>query len=104
MTAEVQSWQVSPATDFGWLVLGDESAGATAKRFDTRERAGPPVLTIQYTTATPTPTPTATATPTTTPSSTPTPTPTTTATPTATATPTPTPFSHPLVFPPVDTN
>src|SRR5438067_3442148 len=108
MTAEVQSWLDNPATNFGWLVSGDESTGATAKRFDTRESASPPVLTIQYTTATPTPTPTATATPTTTPSSTPTPTPTTTATPTATATPTitptPTPFSHPLLFPPVDTN
>src|SRR6266513_66461 len=84
VTADVQSWLDNPATDFGWLVLGDESTGATAKRFDTRESASPPVLTIQYTTATPTPTPTATATPTT--------------------TPTPTPFSHPLVFPPVDTN
>src|SRR5438067_3298181 len=108
MTAEVQSWLDNPATNFGWLVSGDESTGATAKRFDTRESASPPVLTIQYTTATPTPTPTATATPTTTPSSTPTPTPTTTATPTATATPTitptPTPFSRPLLFPPVDTN
>src|SRR5881392_2638547 len=100
MVADVQLWLDSPTSNFGWLVLGDESTFLTSKRFDTRESASPPVLTIQYTTATPTPTPTATATPTTTPSSTPTPTPTTTATPTATATPiitpTPTPFSHPL--------
>src|SRR5438067_12897809 len=38
----------NPASNFGWLVLGDETAIATAKRFDTRESASPPVLTIQY--------------------------------------------------------
>jgi FtsP/CotA-like multicopper oxidase with cupredoxin domain len=102
MVADVQSWLNNPATNFGWLVLGDESGIATAKRFDTRESANPPLLTVQYITATPTPTPTGTPTPTTTPSPTPTPTPTATATPTTT--PTPTPFSHPLLFPPVDTN
>lgn len=107
MVVDAQSWLDNPGTNFGWLALGDESAIATAKRFDTRESASPPVLTIQYTTPMPTPTatPTATPTPTTTPSPTPTPTPTATATPTATPTitPTPTPFSHPLVFPPVTT-
>jgi hypothetical protein len=51
MIADVQSWLDNPATNFGWLVLGDESAGATAKRFDTRESASPPVLTIVYTPA-----------------------------------------------------
>src|SRR6266478_6941846 len=76
MVADVQDWLDNPATNFGWLVSGDESTSTTAKRFDTRESASPPLLTIQYTAATPTPTatPTATATPTTTPSSTPTPT------------------------------
>ena len=48
MVADVQSWLDDPATNFGWLVLGDESEIATAKRFDTRESASPPVLTIQY--------------------------------------------------------
>jgi len=48
MVADVQSWLDDPASNFGWLVLGDESAAATAKRFDTRESASPPVLTIQY--------------------------------------------------------
>ena len=48
MVADVQSWLDNPASNFGWLVLGDESAIATAKRFDTRESASPPVLTIQY--------------------------------------------------------
>jgi hypothetical protein len=49
MVADVQSWLNDPATNFGWLVLGDESEIATSKRFDTRESANPPVLTIEYT-------------------------------------------------------
>src|SRR2546423_8728892 len=49
MVADVQSWLDNPASDFGWLVLGDETAIATAKRFDTRESASPPMLTIQFT-------------------------------------------------------
>jgi hypothetical protein len=48
MVADVQSWVNNPASNFGWLVLGDESAAGTTKRFDTRESASPPVLTIQY--------------------------------------------------------
>ena len=56
MVADVQSWLDNPATNFGWLVLGDESEIATAKRFDTRESASPPVLTILYRLA-PTPRP-----------------------------------------------
>jgi hypothetical protein len=48
MVADVQSWLDSPTSNFGWLVLGDETASATAKRFDTRESASPPVLTVQY--------------------------------------------------------
>lgn len=48
MTADVQSWLDSPSSNFGWLVLGDESAIATSKRFDTRESASPPILTIEF--------------------------------------------------------
>jgi hypothetical protein len=48
MVADVQSWLNNPGSNFGWLVLGDESTGATAKRFDTRESASPPMLTIQF--------------------------------------------------------
>src|SRR6266542_4531286 len=83
MVADVLSWVNNPSSNFGWLVLGDESTFTTAKRFDTRESSSPPVLTIQYTASSPTPTPTAsptaTPTPTPTPSTTPTPTPTATA-------------------------
>ena len=49
MIADVQLWLDNPASNFGWLVLGDETAIATAKRFDTRESASPPMLTIQFT-------------------------------------------------------
>ena len=48
MVADVQSWLENPASNFGWLVLGDESTIITSRRFDTRETANPPVLTIQY--------------------------------------------------------
>lgn len=48
MIADVQAWLDNPASNFGWLVLGDETGIATAKRFDTRESASPPVLTIAY--------------------------------------------------------
>ena len=58
MVADVQSWLDNPSSTFGWLVLGDESTNATSKRFDTRESASPPVLTIEYTQrAMPTPRP-----------------------------------------------
>jgi hypothetical protein len=50
LTADVQSWFNTPASNFGWVIVGAEgSGGGTAKRFDTRENANPPVLTISYT-------------------------------------------------------
>ena len=48
MVADVQAWLDNPASNFGWLVLGDETAIATAKRFDTRESTSPPMLTIEF--------------------------------------------------------
>ena len=48
MVADVQDWLDNPAGNFGWLVLGDEKPTLTSKRFDTRESASPPVLTIQF--------------------------------------------------------
>jgi hypothetical protein len=58
MRADVQAWLDDPASNFGWLVLGDESEILTTKRFDTRESASPPVLTILYRPAGPRPAPT----------------------------------------------
>lgn len=52
LLADVQGWQANPATNFGWLIIGDESANSTAKRFDSRENptaANRPQLTIVYT-------------------------------------------------------
>ena len=64
MVADVQDWLDNPSANFGWLVLGDEKPTLTTKRFDTRESANPPVLTIEYRPAGPRPTPTPRARPT----------------------------------------
>ena len=50
MAADVQGWLDSPATNFGWILIGDESSNATAKRYDAREStATRPTLTVYYT-------------------------------------------------------
>lgn len=52
LAADVQGWLDAPATNFGWIVVGNESANRTAKRFDSRENpsAGArPALTVFYT-------------------------------------------------------
>jgi hypothetical protein len=52
LTADVQSWLDSPASNHGWIMLGDETFAGSAKRFDTRENsvaANRPLLTIDYT-------------------------------------------------------
>jgi hypothetical protein len=48
LIADVQFWLDHPASDFGWLVHGDESAGQTAKRLNSGEATVPPVLEITY--------------------------------------------------------
>ncbi|MFA6043432.1 MAG: DNRLRE domain-containing protein [Phycisphaerales bacterium] len=37
MAADIQSWLNSPATNNGWIIIGNESGIQTAKRFDSRE-------------------------------------------------------------------
>jgi hypothetical protein len=49
LTADVQSWLNTPASNFGWAIVGTEGTSTTAKRFDTRESGNPPVLAITYT-------------------------------------------------------
>jgi FtsP/CotA-like multicopper oxidase with cupredoxin domain len=52
MAADVQAWLDSPASNFGWLIRGNEGGASTAKRFDTSENAQTtrrPVLTVDYT-------------------------------------------------------
>ena len=50
MMADVQSWVDNPDSNFGWVLIGDESANQTTKRFNSMEnRIQPsrPVLTIE---------------------------------------------------------
>jgi uncharacterized repeat protein (TIGR01451 family)/fimbrial isopeptide formation D2 family protein len=52
LIADVQQWVNHPTTDFGWVVLGNETAQPTAKQFDTQANGNPanrPVLTVEYT-------------------------------------------------------
>ncbi len=37
LVTDVQAWLDTPANNFGWLILGDESTTTTTKRFETRE-------------------------------------------------------------------
>jgi hypothetical protein len=51
LVADVQSWLDNPSGNFGWLIVGDESASSTAKRFDTREISTPalrPALSVTF--------------------------------------------------------
>src|SRR5579871_725846 len=52
MVSDVQSWLDNPASNFGWLLLGDESTASTAREFFTREAsdsASRPALVVTYT-------------------------------------------------------
>jgi uncharacterized protein (TIGR03118 family) len=52
MVTDVQSWLNTPANNFGWIVLGNETTARSAKEFDSRESAtvaNRPTLTIDYT-------------------------------------------------------
>jgi hypothetical protein len=51
MAAEVQAWVDAPATNFGWIVIGDEINSVTAKRFVSREGSAgnEPKLRIDFT-------------------------------------------------------
>lgn len=51
MVADVQLWLDDPATNFGWLVQGNESTMQTAKKFASRESPNGnfvPMLTIEF--------------------------------------------------------
>lgn len=52
MVADVQSWLDNPESNFGWIVIGDESVIRTTRRFGTRESLSEglrPQLTINFT-------------------------------------------------------
>lgn len=49
--ADVQGWLDAPASNFGWMLIGDETIPTSVKRFDSRENADPsvrPLLTVTY--------------------------------------------------------
>jgi hypothetical protein len=51
MVKDVQRWLDTPASNFGWLIVGNETTSLNAKRFDTRENTNPafrPELTVTY--------------------------------------------------------
>jgi autotransporter-associated beta strand protein len=53
MITDAQAWLDNPAVNFGWMIMGNESAGQTAKRFGGQHATAPespPQLTIQYNT------------------------------------------------------
>lgn len=56
LVADVQAWLDNPEQNFGWILIGNEEARLSAKRFDSRENsvaANRPVLEVQYTEPTP---------------------------------------------------
>jgi hypothetical protein len=55
LVADVQGWVNQPATNFGWLVQGNEITLQSVKRFDSREAgaATRPQLTVVYTPSNP---------------------------------------------------
>lgn len=48
LIADVQSWLDDPSSNFGWILIGDESAFASSRRFGSRESNQGPVLTVSY--------------------------------------------------------
>jgi len=50
LIAEVQGWVNAPASNFGWMLIGDESSGQNARRIASRENTGspPPSMTITF--------------------------------------------------------
>lgn len=51
LVSDVQAWLDDPASNFGWILRGDEATNTTARRFDSRDNstvAVRPQLTITY--------------------------------------------------------
>ncbi|HET9328035.1 MAG TPA: multicopper oxidase domain-containing protein [Candidatus Eisenbacteria bacterium] len=52
LVADVQQWVTTPSSNFGWILIGNETVKATARRFHGRSGTTPPVLRVTYTTGT----------------------------------------------------
>ncbi|MGB5981273.1 MAG: DNRLRE domain-containing protein [Nonlabens sp.] len=50
LASDVQNWLDGTTSNFGWILIGDESGSRNAVRFDSREDTNPPLLTVTYTT------------------------------------------------------
>jgi hypothetical protein len=48
LLADVQQWLNNPATNFGWILVGNESNGGTAKRLNSGETANAPMLRVDF--------------------------------------------------------
>jgi uncharacterized repeat protein (TIGR01451 family) len=51
LIADAQQWVNNPASNFGWILTGNETSSPTAKQFDTQANANAanrPVLTVDY--------------------------------------------------------
>ncbi|MGD2112986.1 MAG: DNRLRE domain-containing protein, partial [Gammaproteobacteria bacterium] len=49
MVSDVQDWLDNPGTNYGWILIGDETNPTTTRRFDSREGGSPPELLIDFT-------------------------------------------------------
>lgn len=55
MVRDVQAWLDNPASNFGWILVGNETGNQTTKRFDSKENSSAgnrPLLTVTYNMAT----------------------------------------------------
>ena len=52
ITADVQAWVADSTQNFGWILIGNEATTNSAMRFNSREGADSPTLTIRYETTT----------------------------------------------------
>lgn len=43
MVADVQDWLDNPSNNFGWILIGNETTNASAKRFNSRENTSNPI-------------------------------------------------------------
>jgi hypothetical protein len=48
LAQDVQAWVDGTAANDGWLLLGNESVGQTARRFGSRESTTPPILDVDF--------------------------------------------------------
>jgi len=49
MASDLQGWLDNPATNNGWILIGDETVKTTTRRFDSREGGSPPSLLVDFT-------------------------------------------------------